>query len=275
MKFDSLKGKTIIITGGGGGFGETMAKDFAAQGSNVVLVDQTIDNAQKIARQLKDQFNISALAIQCDIADTDSVKAMVEKVKKKFGGLDVLINNAAVGYGNPIESYDDKEWQETLDVNLTGTYYCTKHALGPMKEQSWGRIINISSIQGKTGFPYTGAYAATKHAVVGLSKITAAEVSRHGITVNAVCPGFADGAGQKRQDASLKRDEDYTGVTAEEQRQHILDAIPLGRRVTPAEISAMVVFLSTAEASGVTGQAIAVDGGMINIMNIPRPPEKK
>lgn len=272
MKFESLKDKVVMITGGAGGFGERMAYDYAVQGCKIVIVDTSLEAGEELAKKISKEFNVEAFAVQADIGSNDQVKDMAGKVIDRFGTVHVLVNNAAVGWGNPIDSYNDDEWYKTLDVNVTGAYFCIKYVLGCMKDQKWGRIINISSIQGKFGFPYTGAYAVSKHGIIGLGRVTAAEVAKFGITVNTVCPGFSEGAGQKRQTASLKRDEEYTGVTAEEQRLQILDAIPLTRRVTPEEISNMVIFLSSGEASGITGQDISVDGGMIQLHNIPRPP---
>jgi 3-oxoacyl-[acyl-carrier protein] reductase len=245
----SLDGKTALVTGGSRGIGKEIALELARLGANVAV---NFAGSEAKANEVVDEIKTmgrDALAIQCNVSESDSVQTMVKEVISHFGSLDILVNNAGITRDNLIMRMKETEWDDVINTNLKGVFLCTKAATRQMMKQRSGRIINISSIVGVSGNPGQANYVAAKSGVIGLTKTTAKELAPRGITVNAVAPGFI---------ATDMTDELSEEVKAEMQKQ-----IPLTRFGEPKDIAKAVAFLASDDASYMTGQTLHVDGGMV------------
>jgi NAD(P)-dependent dehydrogenase (short-subunit alcohol dehydrogenase family) len=271
-----LAGKAVLITGAGRrrGLGEGIALRFVQEGAHVMIAD--LDRPQgdqfpehgvpaqsemdALVAYLNECGPGSAAAITCDVRQEEQVAAAVAATVSAFGGVDVLINNAGVGYlMSPIVDTDLADWDVVLGVNLTGTFLAAKHAGKQMIRQGrGGRIINISSQGGKSGFPHAGAYVSSKHGVIGFTRTAAIEFGPHDITVNAVCPNHVTtGLGSWQNDYFSE----LLGQTLEEYMDGMLSRIPLGRNGLPADIAGTCAFLASDDAAYISGDALNVSGG--------------
>ena len=240
-----LEGKKAIVTGSAQGIGQAIAECFAKAGADVAVVDleACADTLQLVKSQQRQGLELSA-----NVAQWEAVKGMVDHVMKEWGRVDVLVNNAGITRDGLIMRMKEEDWNAVLQVNLTGTFYCTKAILGPMTKQRSGRIINMASIVGAIGNAGQANYAASKAAVIGFTKSVAREYASRNITVNAVAPGFIDTA--------------MTRALKQEVRDTLLQQIPLGRLGEPAEVAEAVRFLASDAAGYITGQVLHVNGGM-------------
>ena len=255
-----LADRLALITGGGRGIGRAIALAFAGEGASVIVAARTRKQVEQVAAEII-EAGFEALAVECDVANTASVAAAFTATTDKFGRLpDILVNNAGIVETHPFARTDESVWQRHLDVNLTGTFRCTRAALPAMLERGWGRIINVASIAGKTGAPYVSAYTASKHGVIGLTRSLALEVAAKGITVNAICPGYVDTAMTARGVDNIVS---KTGKSADEALGVIKRMSPQNRLVTPEEVAALALLLASEDGRGITGQAINVDGGTL------------
>jgi len=177
-----MKGHLALVTGGGRGIGEAIARRLAREGAKVFIVSRTISDLERVSREIGADYDV------CDVTSPEQV----ERLAKKLGPIRILVNNAGVAEAAPIQKMDIDLWRRIIDTNVTSAFLFCKAVLPGMIEREYGRIVNISSIAGKRGAPYITAYAASKHAVLGFTTSLAAEVQRHGIMVNAVCPGYVD-----------------------------------------------------------------------------------
>lgn len=239
--------EVAIITGGGQGIGRAIALDFAESGVDVVIGDINLETAESAAAEAA-VAGANPLAFELNVANADNVEALVEKVMEKYGRIDYLINNAGITRDNLIMRMGDDAWQAVLDINLTGTYLCSKAVIRIMMKQKNGRIVNISSVVGAMGNAGQTNYAASKAGIVGFTKSLAREVAARGITVNAVAPGFIQTA--------------MTDALPDKAREELISLIPNGRLGTPEDVAAAVRFLVSADASYITGQVLHVNGGM-------------
>jgi 3-oxoacyl-[acyl-carrier protein] reductase len=239
--------KVAIITGGGQGIGRSIVLELAEIGVDVVAADINIEAAESAAAEAA-AAGINALAIEVNVADADNVNAMVEKTLEKYGRVDFLVNNAGITRDGLMMRMGDDAWKAVIDINLTGTYLCSKAVIRTMMKQRSGRIVNISSVVGAMGNAGQTNYAASKAGVVGMTKALAREVAARGINVNAVAPGFIQTA--------------MTDALPEKARDELVGLIPNGRLGLPEDVSAAVKFLLSDDASYITGQVLHVNGGM-------------
>lgn len=255
-----LTGRTAIVTGAGSGIGAAIAEELARAGAHVLVQDLRAEPAQAVVQRISGAGG-SADAFTGDVANPADVRATVDHLLQSHGRIDVLVNNAGLQYVAPLDSYPLEKWQLLLNVMLTGPFLFTQAVLPVMRRQRWGRIINISSINGKRGEPGKAAYCSAKHGLIGLTRVAALETATDGITVNAICPGYVDTPlvrGQLKDLAAVH------GVAPEEALERvILPEIPQRRLLDPHEIAVMARFLASEEAHGITGQAINVSAGLV------------
>ena len=183
-----LNGKTALITGGGRGIGREIALTFARNGARIAVAARTAEQVEQVAKEIGN----NAIALVCDVSDSESVTRMFSDLRERLGDADILVNNAGIAESSTFVNTTDELWHRHISINLSGTFYCTRAALPSMLKKGWGRVINVASIAAKTGAPYVAAYTASKHGVLGLTRTVALEVATKGVTVNAICPGYVD-----------------------------------------------------------------------------------
>ncbi|WP_133490349.1 SDR family NAD(P)-dependent oxidoreductase [Alcanivorax sp. 24] len=253
-----LKGKVALVTGGGRGIGQGIALALAGAGADVAVADLDQAIAEETAARVEAAGRRS-LALSVNVAEADSVRAMVEKVEAELGGLDIAVNNAGIISIQSIEELTAEDFDRIMAVNARGVFLCTQAAVRVMRPRRWGRIINVASIAGKIGFPDLSHYSASKFAVIGFTNAVAKEVALDGITVNALCPGIV-GTGMWRGEDGLAGRWREEGESEEASwARHQKTLLPQGVAQTPEDMGQLAVYLACAE--HVTGQAIAVDGG--------------
>lgn len=254
-----LTGRVALVTGGGRGIGREAALALASAGADVAV-------AARSAPELAD--TVAAIiatgrrgeAIVCDVTKRAQVEAMIARVKGALGEPLILVNNAGIAGSAKLTDTTDEMWDRMLQVNATGSFYCTRAVLPMMLQAKWGRIVNVASIAAKAGAPYIAAYAASKHALLGLTRAVAAEVATRGITVNAVCPGYVDTG---MTDASTANISARTGRSEQDARKILEGFSPQGRLMTTGEVAALITFLCSQSARGITGQGLVLDGGAL------------
>jgi NAD(P)-dependent dehydrogenase (short-subunit alcohol dehydrogenase family) len=255
----SLSGRRALVTGGGRGIGRAVVLDLARAGAAVAVAARTRSEVEAVARGIVAAGG-QAVAVEMDVADPDRVRAAFASAREALGGIDILVSGAGIAPTAPLARTTDAVWRQVLETNLSGVFYCLREALPEMTARGWGRVVHLASIAGKTGYPYIGAYAASKHGVLGLTKCAALEVATTGVTVNAVCPGYVD---TPMLELGVARIVEKTGLTADEARRRLADMSPQKRLYTAEEVSALVLFLCGESASGINGQALSVDGGTV------------
>jgi 3-hydroxybutyrate dehydrogenase len=254
-----LANRTALVTGAGRGIGRAIALALAREGARVAMTARTAAELEETAGAVASQGS-RAVTLTADLADRDVARRLVAEVAAVLGPIDILVNNAGVGSSpkpRPVVDFDDDFWELTLAVNLTAPFLLCKAALPAMLARRWGRIINIASINGKTGSFHGAAYAASKHGLLGLTRTLALEVAREGITVNAICPGPVHTI---MNDRRVAYDAQRRGVSFDEQAQSLT---PIGGRLEPDDIAPLAVYLASDDARMVTGQAWNICGGTL------------
>ncbi|MDR4935065.1 3-hydroxybutyrate dehydrogenase [Rossellomorea marisflavi] len=250
--------KVVVITGSASGIGYEIGKTFAENGSKVVLTDLNEEGVKASAQELKD-LGYEALGLKADVTSEEDIKNMIEAAHKEYGRIDVLINNAGLQHVSPIEEFPTEKFELMIKIMLTAPFVAIKHVLPIMKEQKFGRILNISSINGLIGFAGKAAYNSAKHGVIGLTKVAALESAADGVTVNSICPGYVDTPlvrGQMKDIASSRN------VPVEKVLEEVIyPLVPQRRLLDVKEIADYAMFLSSDQAKSVTGQAVVIDGG--------------
>ncbi|MCA1688108.1 MAG: 3-oxoacyl-ACP reductase FabG [Actinobacteria bacterium] len=244
----SLEGRVAIVTGGGGGLGEAICAKLAASGAAVAVVDQAPEKAGRVAEQVASGGG-RCVAVESDISDRRSVEAMVGRVVAELGGVDILVNNAAIYPRRAWTEIEEEEWDRVMAVNLKGYFLCARAAFPHMKERGHGRIINVSSITFFIGWTLLLDYVSSKGGIVGFTRTLAREVGPDGVTVNAIAPG------------AFPTDAEKIHPNPEEYNRWVLEQQSIKRRGRPEDIGNLVGFLASDAASFITGQTIGIDGG--------------
>ena len=250
-----LDGRHAVVTGGGRGIGAATATALAAEGARVTLMGRN-------EGQLKEKVETLPIgqAVRCDVTDEAGVAAAFAEATRAFGPVAILVNNAGAAESAPFVRTSLELFRRMLDVNLIGTFLCSRAALPDMLEAGFGRIVNVASIAGLKGAAYVSAYCAAKHGVIGLTRALALETATKGITVNAVCPSYTDTDMVRDAIANIAR---KTGRSAAAARAELVGKNPQGRLIRPEEVAATVLWLCAPGAEAITGQAIAVAGGEV------------
>jgi NAD(P)-dependent dehydrogenase (short-subunit alcohol dehydrogenase family) len=254
-----LDGKIALVTGAGRGIGRAIARAYAAEGATLALTARTIAELDEVVGAIRAAGGLAS-AFPADLSDRTVPRSLVEAVQAAIGPVEILVNNAGVGSSSnprPVVDFDDDFWDLSLAVNLTAPYLLCKAVLPSMIQRGWGRIITVASINGKIGSLHGAAYAASKHGVLGLMRTLAMEVAAHGITVNAICPGPVHTV---MNDRRIEYDAKRRGIDRKDLEAGLT---PLGRRLEPEEIAPLAVYLASAAAASVVGQAINIDGGVL------------
>ncbi|HEY2805949.1 MAG TPA: SDR family oxidoreductase [Gemmatimonadales bacterium] len=252
-----LQGHHAIVTGGGRGIGAAIATELAKAGANLTLMGRTQAELHAHAEGIGTAHGVEVAVVGCDVSDEGQVFNAFRIARETFGPARVLVNNAGQADGAPFVSTRRELWDRMIAVNLTGTYLCMQQVLPAMIEAKYGRIINIASVSGLKAWANVSAYTASKHGVIGLTKVVALETAKLGITVNAVCPAYTDTALAAKAVAAVER----AGKSHADAERAILRTIPRGSLITPEEVATTVGWLCSPEASGISGEAIVIAGG--------------
>ena len=242
----SLQGRIALVTGGGSGIGRATAIRLAEDGADGVILDLNLDGARETVTRLE-KLGRRALALRADVTRSDEVRAAVEQAERALGPIDVLVNNAGLAWQATFLEMPEADWDRMLAVHLKGAYSCSRAVLPGMLQRRWGRIVSLSSVAGLGGTGRSVAYATAKAALIGFTKSLAREVAPHGITVNAVAPGFIATP--------------MTSTWPADRRARVAEETPVRREGTPEDIAHAIAYLASEEASFVTGQILSPNGG--------------
>ncbi|GAA4130791.1 SDR family NAD(P)-dependent oxidoreductase [Aminobacter aganoensis] len=260
MSDQGKSGRHALVTGAGSGIGRAIALALAANGHRVSLCGRRAAPLEAVRAEIAAAGGEAFVIDGFDVTDGQSIDSGIGKASAWGGHIAVLVNSAGEAPSAPFDKTDLGMWSRVIGINLTGTYLVTQAALASVKRAGNGRIVNVASTAGLTGYAYVSAYCASKHGVVGLTRALALELARTDVTVNAVCPGFTD---TPLLDGAVETITGKTGRTADEARASLARANPQGRLVTPEEVADTVLWLASEKATAITGQAIPVAGGEV------------
>jgi NAD(P)-dependent dehydrogenase (short-subunit alcohol dehydrogenase family) len=249
----SLEGKNALVTGGGRGIGEAIARKLASAGANVVVCGRKEAPLKKVADE------ISGSAMVVDLLNRASTDAFLTRLASEHS-IDILVNNAGIAESAPLHKVDDEMWDRIMELNATAGFRLIRALVPPMIKKGFGRVINLASNAGVSGYGYTAAYCASKHAMVGYTRALAIDLAKTEVTINAVCPGWVD---TDMVATAVTRIAGKTGRSDEEARSSLEKMTPQGRIIAPSEVAHLVLSLCAEEARGIHGQAIVIDGGQV------------
>lgn len=255
-----LAGRHALVTGGNRGIGAAIADRLAALGADLSLLARDEASLDKVAAKITSKHGGEITTVVADVTDQSTLERAFEDACKANGEIAILVNNAGAASSAPFKRTDIALWQSMIAVNLTSVFHGTSLALPAMVAAGYGRIINVASTAGLTGYAYVTAYCAAKHGVIGLTRALALEVARTGVTVNAVCPGYTETDMTAR---TLENIVAKTGCSEDEARAQLTAQSPQGRLIQPEEVASAVAWLAQEEQGSITGQAIAIAGGEI------------
>lgn len=253
-----LKGRNAIVTGSTSGIGLAIADAFAAAGANVMMNGLGSEAAIEAARHQVARYGTRVMFDPADMLRHNQIAAMVGRAERELGSLDILVNNAGIQHVAPIEEFPIEKWDAVLAINLSAPFHAIRAAVPGMKARKWGRIINICSAHSLTASPHKAAYVAAKHGLAGLTKVVALELAEHGVTSNAISPGFVWTTLVERQIPDVARAE---GISEEAVKRRLLDRQPTRQFITPEDVAAFAVFLASDGAQSITGANHSIDGG--------------
>jgi 3-hydroxybutyrate dehydrogenase len=249
-----LAGRTALVTGGGRGIGAAVARRLGAAGARLVVWGRTGAEVAEVARE------VGGTPVTCDLADRTATDAALASVGEEVGAVDILVNNAGLALSAPLARTPDADWDRLLEVNVTAAFRLCRALVPGMVERGWGRVVNLASNAGVSGYRYTAAYCASKHAMVGMTRALAIDLARTGVTINAVCPGWV---ATRMVDEAVARIAGATGRSEDEARRALADMSPQRRMLSADEVAGMVEYLCRDEAQAVHGQALLIDGGQV------------
>jgi NAD(P)-dependent dehydrogenase (short-subunit alcohol dehydrogenase family) len=253
-----LEGRITIVTGGGSGIGRSICQHIAKEGGKVVACDIDTDAAETTVESIEKEGG-EAATMKADVTRKSEVQRMAAEVRKKHGRIDILVNNAGTDKKGAITELAEETWDMLMSLNLKGVFLCTQAVMPAMIEQRYGRVVNISSMAGKTGEPLTSPYCASKFGVIGFTQSVALEVGRYNVTINAVCPGPVDTELIRK---SVEQSAAIKGMSPEDfMQEFFIGPTPLGRIAKPGDVAKAVVFLASDDAEFITGSTLNVSGG--------------
>ncbi|MBO0346642.1 3-hydroxybutyrate dehydrogenase [Roseibium sp. CAU 1637] len=255
-----LKNKTALITGSTSGIGLAYARALAEQGANVVINGLgDADEIEATRAAVENDFGVRCVYSAANMLKADEIATMVANAENEFDSLDILINNAGIQHVAPVEEFPIEKWDAIIAINLSSAFHAIRAAVPGMKKRGWGRIINTASAHALVASPYKSAYVAAKHGIAGLTKTVALEVAEHGVTVNAICPGYV---WTPLVEAQIPATMEARNMTEEQVKQDVLlKAQPTKEFVTVEQVAALAVFLCSDAASPMTGTVLPMDGG--------------
>lgn len=255
-----ISGKTALVTGSTSGIGLAFARAFAKEGANIVINGLgDADEIEATRAGLASEFGVRVAYDGANMLDGEAIATMVERAQADFGSLDILVNNAGIQFVSPIEDFPVDKWDAIIGINQSSAFHTIRAAVPGMKQRGWGRIINTASAHALVASPFKSAYVSAKHAIAGLTKTAALEVAEHGITVNAIAPGYVWTPLVEKQIPDTARSR---GITEEQVKQDVLlKAQPTKEFVTVEEVAGLAVFLCSDLARSITGATIPIDGG--------------
>lgn len=255
----SLEGRNVIVTGSTSGIGLGIAKAFAAAGANIVINGLGSAEDNEAVRAEVAATGTKVIFSGANMMKSEAISGLIEQTRDELGQIDIIVNNVGIQHVSPIEDFPEEKWDAVMALNLTSAFHMTRFVAAEMKERKWGRIINIASAHSLVASPYKAAYVAAKHGLAGLTKVTALELAEHGVTCNAISPGYVL---TPLVEAQIPDTAKSRGITEEEVKRDVLLAAQSTKKfVTVEQVAATALFLSSDAAAQITGSNISVDGG--------------